>query len=70
MSYVPSLALVVAGLIALILLALKLRRGLRGFHQTVSMVATNTQNRAGLLRARRAALRVAIAQRRRAPENQ
>jgi hypothetical protein len=43
---------------------------LRGFKQTASMVATNTQDRAGLIRARSAALRVAFAERRRKPENQ
>jgi hypothetical protein len=63
-SYLPSIALAVAGLILLFVLLLRLRRVLRGLTQTMSMVATNTQNRTGLLRARSAALRVAIAQRR------
>ncbi|MEC3979369.1 bacteriophage holin [Amycolatopsis sp. H20-H5] len=69
MSYVPSIALAVAGLLVLALLLLRTRRVLRGFHQTMSMVATNTHDGAGMIRARSAALRVAIAQRRRAPEN-
>jgi len=34
------------------------------------MVAENTQDRTGLIRARSAALRVAFAERRRKPENQ
>ncbi|MFI7119031.1 bacteriophage holin [Amycolatopsis sp. NPDC049868] len=64
MSYLPSILLAVAGLILLFVLLIKLRRVLRVLTHTMSMVATNTRNRTGLLRARSAALRVAIAQRR------
>ncbi|MEU3627022.1 hypothetical protein BS329_34430 [Amycolatopsis coloradensis] len=64
MSYLPSIALAVAGLLALFVLLIKVRRVLRVLTHTMSMVATNTQKRTGLLRARSAALRVAIAQRR------
>lgn len=70
MSYVPSLVLVVAGLILLVALLVKTVRVLRAFKQTASMVATNTQDRAGLIRARAAGLRVAFTQRRRGTENQ
>lgn len=70
MSYVPSLVLVVAGLILLVALLVKTMRVLRAFKQTASMVATNTQDRAGLIRARTAGLRVAFRQRRRGTENQ
>ena len=70
MSYVPSLVLVVAGLILLVALLVKTMRVLRAFKQTASMVATNTQDRAGLIRARTAGLRVAFRQRRRDTENQ
>ena len=65
MSYLPSLALVAAGLILLVLLLLRVRKVLRAFRQTASMVATNTQDRTGLIRARYAGLQVAFAQRRR-----
>ncbi len=70
MSYVPSLVLVVAGLILLVVLLVKTARVLRAFKQTASMMATNTQDRAGLIRARTAGLRVAFTQRRRGTENQ
>ena len=70
MPYVPTIVLSSAGLLLLVVLLVRTRRLLRGFHQTASMVATNTQDRAGMIRARSAALRVAFAQRRRKPENQ
>jgi hypothetical protein len=63
-SNVPTVALVVIGLIVLILVLVRVLRTLRQFTRTVSMVSTNTQDRAGLLRARSAALRVAVDQRR------
>ncbi|MCR6482230.1 bacteriophage holin [Amycolatopsis sp. OK19-0408] len=70
MPYLPTIVLLAAGLVLLAILLVRTTRVLRGFRQTASMVATNTQDRAGLLRARSAALRVAFAQRRRKPENQ
>ncbi|GLY37096.1 hypothetical protein Amsp01_031200 [Amycolatopsis sp. NBRC 101858] len=70
MPYLPTVVLVAIGLLLLVLLLVRTVKVLRGFKQTASMVATNTQDRAGLLRARSAALRVAFAQRRRNPENQ
>lgn len=68
--YLPTVVLLAAGLLVLIVLLVRTLRVLRGFRRTMSMVATNTQDRTGLLRARTAALRVAVARRREAPENQ
>jgi len=68
--YLPTVVLVAIGLLLLVLLLVRTMKVLRGFKQTASMVATNTQDRAGLIRARSAALRVAFAERRRKPENQ
>lgn len=70
MPYLPTVVLVALGLLLLVVLLVRTVKVLRGFRQTASMVATNTQDRAGLLRARSAALRVAFAERRRKPENQ
>lgn len=70
MPYLPTVVLVAIGLLLLVLLLVRTVKVLRGFKQTASMVATNTQDRAGLIRARSAALRVAFAERRRKPENQ
>lgn len=70
MPYLPTVVLVAAGLLLLAVLLVRTTRVLRAFKQTASMVATNTQDRAGLIRARSAALRVAFAERRRKPENQ
>jgi C4-dicarboxylate transporter len=69
-SYLPAIVLAVLGLVLLLVLLVRTSKVLRVFNQTASMVATNTQDRAGLIRARSAALRVAFAQRRRSPENQ
>jgi hypothetical protein len=69
-SYLPAILLAVFGLVLLLVLLVRTIKVLRVFNQTASMVATNTQDRAGLIRARSAALRVAFAQRRRSPENQ
>jgi uncharacterized membrane protein len=63
-SNIPAYALVVLGLLVLAVMLIRLLRVLRRFNQTVSMVATNTQDRTGLLRARSAALGVAVRQRR------
>ncbi|GAA4534739.1 bacteriophage holin [Amycolatopsis samaneae] len=70
MAFVPIAALVVAGFLLLIVLFVRTRRTLRAYRRTVSMVSTNTRDRAGLLRARTAALRVAINERRPAPKTQ
>jgi hypothetical protein len=68
--YLPTAVLIVLGLAGLVVLLVRTVKVLRAFRRTASMVATNTQDRAGLVRARSAALRVAFAQRHRKPENQ
>jgi hypothetical protein len=71
--YLLSAVVALLGLLLLVALLMRSRRPLRAFRQAASMVATNTQDRTGLIRARSAALRVAIAERRPAqehPENQ
>ncbi|WP_410566605.1 bacteriophage holin [Amycolatopsis sp. cmx-4-61] len=70
MPYLPTVALVVIGLALLVVLLVRTAKVLRAFRRTASMVAAHTQDRAGLVRARSAALRVAFAQRHRKPENQ
>jgi hypothetical protein len=68
--YLLSIVLAIAGLLGLGVLAIVTVRGLRRFSATMSMVVTRTHDRAGLLRARSAGVRVAIEQRRRTPDNQ
>jgi hypothetical protein len=68
--YLPPVVLAAIGVLLLVILLVRTIKVLRGFKQTASMVATNTQDRAGLIRARSAALRVAFAERRRKPEKQ
>jgi hypothetical protein len=63
-STVPAIALIVFGLLVFVLVLIRLLRVLRQFKQAMSMVTTNTQDRTGMLRARSAALRVAVKQRR------
>ncbi|NKQ52546.1 bacteriophage holin [Amycolatopsis sp. K13G38] len=70
MSYLPSILLAVVALLLLAALAFRVAGGLRRFRSTLSMVMTSTNDRTGLLRARVAGVRVALAQRRRVPENQ
>ncbi|WP_439386729.1 bacteriophage holin [Amycolatopsis lexingtonensis] len=70
MPYLPTVVLAAIGLLLLVVLLVRTVKVLRAFRQTASMVATNTQDRAGMIRARSAALRVAFAERRRKPENQ
>ena len=70
MPYLPTIALAAVGLLLLLLLLVRTVKVLRAFRQTTSMVVTNTQDRAGLVRARAAGLRVAFAQRRHKAENQ
>ncbi|SFW82184.1 bacteriophage holin [Amycolatopsis australiensis] len=70
MPYLPAIVLAALGVLLLLVLLARTGKVLRGFRRTASMVATNTQDRAGMLRARSAALRVAFAERRRKPENQ
>ncbi|MGW5743592.1 bacteriophage holin [Amycolatopsis sp. NPDC003861] len=70
MPYLPTAVLIVLGLALLVVLLVRTVKVLRAFRQTTSMVVTNTQDRAGLVRARAAGLRVAFARRRRKAENQ
>ncbi len=70
MPYLPTAVLLVLGLALLVVLLVRTAKVLRAFRRTTSMVATNTQDRAGLVRARAAGLRVAFAQRRHKAENQ
>ncbi|TNC25445.1 bacteriophage holin [Amycolatopsis alkalitolerans] len=70
MSYLPSILLAAAGLVLLGVLLFVVVRGLRRFRSALTMVVTSTNDRAGLLRARSAGLRVAFRQLRRAGENQ
>lgn len=69
MSYVPSLALLAAGLLVFGIITFRTIRTLRRFSRTARMVTASTQDRAGMICARSAALRVAIEDRRRKPEN-
>jgi hypothetical protein len=62
-AYVPTIALVVIGMLVLAVVLVRLVRVLGRLNQVVSMVSTHTHDRAGLLRARSAALRVAVGQR-------
>lgn len=70
MSYLPSILLAAAGLVVLVLLLIRSVRGLRRFRSAMSMVTADYTERTGLIKARSAGLRVAIAQRRRGPEDQ
>ena len=70
MSYLPSSLVAAAGLLILVALAVRVFGGLRRFRMTLSMVKTSTNDRAGLIRARAAGVRVALAQRRDPAENQ
>ncbi|MEU7790529.1 bacteriophage holin [Amycolatopsis sp. NPDC049159] len=70
MPYLPTVVLAAIGLLLLVVLLVRTVKVLRAFRRTASMVAENTQDRTGLIRARSAALRVAFAERRRKPENQ
>ncbi|WP_020659713.1 bacteriophage holin [Amycolatopsis benzoatilytica] len=70
MPYLPVWILLAAGVLLLVLLLVRIFGVLRRFRRTVSMVSTRTQDRAGLIRARSAALRVAVAERRPARSNQ
>ncbi|WP_216204738.1 bacteriophage holin [Amycolatopsis aidingensis] len=64
MLYVLSLVLVVFGVCFLAVVIFRVARVLRRFDRAASMVVADTTDRTGLLRARAAALRVAMTQRR------
>jgi len=58
--YLPSVALALAGLVLLVVLLVRTVGTLRRFSRTASMVTRDSGDRAGMLRARSAALRVAV----------
>ncbi|WP_052407222.1 bacteriophage holin [Allokutzneria albata] len=64
MPYLLSLLLVVAGLVVLLFVAVKVFRSLSRFGAAYAAAGRHVDDRAGLLRARSAALKVAIAERR------
>jgi hypothetical protein len=64
-SYAFSIALVVVGLLVLLAVMLRMRRTVRRFAATAAAVNLRVSDGSGLLRARTAALGVAIRQRRR-----
>jgi hypothetical protein len=61
--YLPTIILLVFGLVVLLLLVWNLLRSLRRFTHVKTSLTNHLTDRAGLLRARSAALRVATAER-------
>ncbi|MFS8098848.1 bacteriophage holin [Lentzea alba] len=64
MPYTPTLALIAFGLIVLVAIGVRVIRSLRRFASARTLVGDRVGDRVGLLKARTAALKVAIAQRR------
>ncbi|WP_086825124.1 bacteriophage holin [Allokutzneria sp. NRRL B-24872] len=64
MPYLLSLLLVLVGLAVLLFVAVRVFRSLSRFGAAAAAVGGHVDDRAGLLRARTAALKVAIAERR------
>ncbi|WP_199442020.1 bacteriophage holin [Umezawaea beigongshangensis] len=64
MPYTLALALAAIGLVALLVVAIRLNAALRRFSAASSVVGDRVGGDAGMIRARSAALRVALAQRR------
>jgi len=60
MSYLPALILVVVGLLVLVAVLVRVRRRVREFNQAADAYRTNVGYETGTLRARVAALQVAI----------
>ncbi|MET9232595.1 bacteriophage holin [Lentzea sp. NPDC003310] len=60
----PTLALIAAGLVALLVIAIRVLRSLRRFARARTLVGDRVGDRVGLLKARSAALKVAFAERR------
>ncbi|GAA0642039.1 hypothetical protein GCM10010174_75720 [Kutzneria viridogrisea] len=65
MPYLPSALLIILGLVLLVLALLRVFRSLRGLSSASRLARARFSDRSGLLRARVAALGVAIAERRR-----
>lgn len=70
MPYLPSIVLAVAGLLLLGFLVTRTFRALRRFSAVRNAAVTSTGDRAGLIRARAAGIRVALGQRRHGQPNQ
>ncbi|WP_170068078.1 bacteriophage holin [Lentzea guizhouensis] len=64
MPYTPTLALIALGLVLLVLIGVRVIRSLRRFASTRTLVGDRFGDGVGLLKARSAALKVAIAGRR------
>ncbi|MEV1115689.1 bacteriophage holin [Actinosynnema sp. NPDC049800] len=64
MPYLPSLVLIVFGVVVLVPIAVRVIRSLRRFRAASTLVGDRVGDGVGLLRARSAALGVAIAERR------
>ena len=62
MSYLPTWIVVVVGLGLLVLVLVRALRGVRRFNATVAVAGARIEDRRGTLRARSAALRVAMRQ--------
>jgi hypothetical protein len=62
--YLPSLVLVVVGVVALVAIVIRVAGSVRHFTKVSSRVSDNVGNGVGLLKARSAALGVAFAERR------
>lgn len=62
--YLPAIVVLALGLVLLGLLLVQPARGLRRFRRTTNIVVADVRDNVGLLRARVAGLRVALAQRR------
>ncbi|GAA1337658.1 bacteriophage holin [Saccharothrix algeriensis] len=64
MPYLPSLVLLLVGMVFLIVVLVRVLRSLRRFRAASTLVGNRVGDGAGLLRARFAALGVAVAERR------
>ncbi|WP_176946528.1 bacteriophage holin [Lentzea fradiae] len=64
MPSTPTLALIALGLVVVIVIAVRVIRSLRRFSRARTLVGDRLGDRVGLLKARRAALKVAFAGRR------
>ncbi|MCC8243703.1 bacteriophage holin [Saccharothrix luteola] len=64
MPYLPSLVLIVLGVVVLVPFAVRALRSLRRFRAASTLVGDRVGDGVGLLRARSAALQVALAERR------
>lgn len=70
MPYLPSIVLAASGILFLGVLAARTLQALRRFSSVRDAAVTTTADRAGLIRARAAGVRIALGQRRRGRPNQ